>query len=45
MKALILGHGYTAGFLTPLLRAEGWQVTGTTRDAPDRLRAAGAAPL
>ena len=45
MKALILGHGYTAGFLTPRLRDRGWQVTGTTRDAPDRVRAAGATPL
>ena len=44
-NALVLGHGYTAGFLTPRLRAEGWQVTGTTRDAPDRVRAAGATPL
>ena len=45
MKALVLGHGYTAGFLTPLLLAEGWQVTGTTRDAPERVLAAGATPL
>lgn len=45
MKALILGHGYTAGFLTPLLVAGGWQVTGTSRDAPDRVRAAGAKAL
>ena len=45
MKALVLGHGYTAGFLTPLLLAEGWQVTGTTRDAPQRVLAAGATPL
>lgn len=44
-QALILGHGYTAGFLTPLLRAEGWQVAGTTRADPDRVRAAGARPL
>ena len=45
MKALILGHGYTAGFLTPRLRDRGWQVTGTTRDAPQRVLAAGATPL
>ena len=44
-KALILGHGYTAGFLTPLLRAGGWQVAGTTRADPGRVRAAGASPL
>lgn len=42
---LILGHGYTAGFLTPQLLAEGWQVQGTTRHAPDRVRTAGAEPL
>ncbi|SFA61093.1 Nucleoside-diphosphate-sugar epimerase [Paracoccus halophilus] len=42
---LVLGHGYTAGFLTALLTAEGWQVTGTTRGDPERLRAAGAVPL
>ncbi|WP_347266931.1 SDR family oxidoreductase [Paracoccus sp. (in: a-proteobacteria)] len=45
MRALILGHGYSAGFLTPLLRAEGWQVTGTTRADSGRVAAAGAAPL
>ena len=45
MKALVLGHGYSAGFLTPLLRAEGWQVTGTARGNPARVAAAGAAPL
>ncbi len=45
MRMLVLGHGYTAGFLTPLLTAEGWQVQGTTRSAPDRVRAAGAEPL
>ncbi|MDS9467063.1 SDR family oxidoreductase [Paracoccus sp. MBLB3053] len=45
MKMLVLGHGYTAGFLTPLLRAEGWQVTGTTRGARQRVAEAGAAPL
>lgn len=45
MRALILGHGYSAGFLTPLLRAEGWQVTGTTRSDAARVIAAGAEPL
>lgn len=45
MKMLVFGHGYSAGFLTPLLTARGWQVTGTTRDDPDRVAAAGAEPL
>ena len=45
MKMLVFGHGYIAGFLTPLLTARGWQVTGTTRDDPDRVAAAGAVPL
>lgn len=45
MEMLVFGHGYSAGWLTPLLRAEGWRVTGTTRDHPDRVRAAGARPL
>ena len=45
MRALILGHGYSAGFLTPLLRAEGWRVTGTTRSDAARVMAAGAEPL
>ena len=45
MKMLVFGHGYSAGFLTPLLTARGWQVTGTTRDDPDRVSAAGAEPL
>ncbi|RJL10283.1 SDR family oxidoreductase [Paracoccus siganidrum] len=45
MEMLVFGHGYSAGWLTPLLRAEGWRVTGTTRDHPDRVRAAGATPL
>ena len=45
MRALVLGHGYSAGFLTPLLRAEGWQVQGTTRGTPERVAAAGAEPL
>lgn len=45
MKMLIFGHGYSAGFLTPHLIARGWQVTGTTRGDPDRVRATGASPL
>lgn len=45
MRTLVLGHGYSAGFLTPLLRAEGWQVQGTTRGSADRVAAAGAEPL
>ncbi|SMO39171.1 SDR family oxidoreductase [Paracoccus laeviglucosivorans] len=45
MRALVLGHGYSAGFLTPLLLERGWQVTGTTRDAPQRVAASGATPL
>ena len=39
MKMLVFGHGYSAGFLTPLLRARGWQVLGTTRDDPARVAA------
>lgn len=45
MEMLVFGHGYTAGRLTPLLRADGWRVTGTTRDHPDRLRQVQAEPL
>ena len=45
MKMLVFGHGYSAGALTPLLRARGWDVTGTTRDDPGRVAAAGAHPL
>lgn len=45
MKMLVFGHGYSAGFLTPLLRARGWQVLGTTRDDPARVAAAGAVPV
>lgn len=45
MRALVLGHGYSAGFLTPMLRAEGWQVTGTTRTDAARVARAGAEPL
>lgn len=32
---LIFGMGYTAGRLATRLRAEGWQVTGTRREAAD----------
>lgn len=42
---VILGHGYSAGFLTPLLRARGWQVKGTTRSRMAQVAAAGAQPL
>ncbi|MCQ0969200.1 SDR family oxidoreductase (plasmid) [Paracoccus sp. TK19116] len=45
MHLLIFGHGYSAGFLTPLLVQEGWTVSGTTRGSSDRVRAAGANPL
>ncbi|WP_028716195.1 SDR family oxidoreductase [Paracoccus sp. J39] len=45
MRMLVFGHGYSAGFLTPLLLAEGWQVTGTTREATDRVAPTGAEPL
>ncbi|MGN7867431.1 SDR family oxidoreductase [Paracoccus sp. 22332] len=45
MKMLVFGHGYSAGFLTPLLRARGWRVLGTTRGDPGRLAAAGATPI
>ena len=45
MKMLVFGHGYSAGFLTPLLRERGWQVSGTTRADADRVAAAGAMPL
>ena len=44
-RLLVLGHGYTAGFLTRRLIPEGWLVEGTTRSDPDRLRRAGARPL
>ncbi|WP_295048295.1 SDR family oxidoreductase [uncultured Paracoccus sp.] len=45
MKMLVFGHGYSAGFLTPLLRARGWQVLGTTRGDPGRVAATGATPI
>ena len=44
MRMLVFGHGYSAGFLTPLLRRRGWQVTGTTRGDPDRVARCGAVP-
>ncbi|WP_282603515.1 SDR family oxidoreductase [Paracoccus sp. PARArs4] len=45
MEMLVFGHGYSAGYLTPLLTARGWNVTGTTREHPERVAAAGARPL
>ncbi|WJS84856.1 SDR family oxidoreductase [Paracoccus sp. TOH] len=45
MRMLVFGHGYTAGFLTPLLLARGWQVAGTTRADAARVAEAGAEPL
>ncbi|QBX33292.1 SDR family oxidoreductase [Paracoccus liaowanqingii] len=45
MKMLVFGHGYSAGYLTPLLTARGWEVTGTTRSDADRVAACGATPL
>lgn len=45
MNMLILGHGYSAGFLTPLLIAQGWTVTGTTRSDAARVAAAGDTPI
>lgn len=42
---VVLGHGYSAGYLTPLLVAQGWTVTGTTRNDPARIKASGAQPL
>ncbi|RDW13740.1 SDR family oxidoreductase [Paracoccus thiocyanatus] len=44
-RMLVFGHGYSAGFLTPLLLAEGWHATGTTRADTDRVAQAGAQPL
>ncbi|AUH35210.1 SDR family oxidoreductase [Paracoccus tegillarcae] len=44
-EMVILGHGYSAGYLTPLLRAQGWRVTGTTRGRMAQVAAAGADPL
>ena len=45
MRLVVLGHGYSAGFLTRLLVPQGWAVTGTTRDDPARVADAGATPL
>ena len=45
MRLVVLGHGYSAGFLTRLLVPQGWTVTGTTRDDPARVASAGAQPL
>ncbi|RJE81945.1 SDR family oxidoreductase [Paracoccus onubensis] len=45
MEMLIFGHGYTAAYLTPVAISQGWRVTGTTRNHPDRVAAAGALPL
>lgn len=45
MRMLVFGHGYSAGFLTPLLRARGWQVWGTTRGDPGRVAGTGAEPV
>lgn len=42
---VVLGHGYSAGFLTRHLVARGWTVSGTTRVDPARVAAAGAKPL
>lgn len=42
---LLIGHGYVAAHLTPMARAEGWAVTGTTRSDPARVAASGAQPL
>nr|WP_254368000.1 SDR family oxidoreductase [Paracoccus sp. Z118] len=42
---VVLGHGYSAGFLTRRLVPQGWQVTGTTRGDPAAMAATGAAPL
>lgn len=45
MHMLILGHGYTAKTLTPLLVNAGWTVSGTTRMHPRHVIDAGAAPI
>ncbi|HRO13962.1 MAG TPA: SDR family oxidoreductase [Paracoccus sp. (in: a-proteobacteria)] len=45
MRLVVLGHGYSAGFLTRRLVPQGWTVTGTTRDDPARVAAAGAVHL
>ncbi len=44
---LSFGHGFSARALTPLLREQGFHITGTTRSADklDALRAAGVTPV
>ncbi len=42
MRMLIFGHGYTAAALTPRLTADGWQVSGTTRERAADVAATGA---
>ncbi|MBB1492277.1 SDR family oxidoreductase [Paracoccus sp. MC1854] len=44
-RLVVLGHGYSAGFLTRRLVPQGWTVTGTTRDNASRVTLAGATPL
>lgn len=44
-RMLVFGHGYSAGWLTPLLIADGWQVAGTTRGDGARIEALGARAL
>lgn len=45
MQALIFGHGYSAGALTPRLISAGWSVVGTSRGDGARIRALGAQAL
>lgn len=45
MKMFVFGHGYSAGYLTPLLIRQGWSVTGTTRSDPGRVAQTGATPF
>ncbi|MDO5632561.1 MAG: SDR family oxidoreductase [Paracoccus sp. (in: a-proteobacteria)] len=45
MRLVILGHGYSAGFVTRQVTAQGWQVNGTTRGNTARVAAAGAEAL
>ena len=44
-RMVVLGHGYSAGWLTPELIRRGWQVTGTTRNNLPRVAASGADAL
>ncbi|SDL68784.1 SDR family oxidoreductase [Paracoccus chinensis] len=44
-RLVVLGHGYSAGFLTRRLVPQGWSVTGTSRDDPARVATTGATPL